>query len=351
MRVHEGAHPCIGALDVVPIVYLRKRRPRAGARRGARGRQPAGGRARPAGVRVRGAGAARTTGASARSSARAAWPRSPSAWRRASWRPTSAPRGCIPTAGATLVGARPPLVAFNVELDTADVDVAKAIAAKVREADGGLPGVRAIGVKLATRGVAQVSTNVHDPFAVPLARGRRGGARARPSRWAPRVAGGRARRTRARGGARRLSRPTSSCAASTSAATSWRTACPRGAYNWRHGPARSAGARSTAAPRPGPSVRPPGAAAQSRARRAQTSEQRRQEKQNQPPTWRGAIDARRDRGRQPLRAAGAAARRARRRGGRAVAAGRRALHRRPSTRSTRSPTGAGCESAGIRIER
>ena len=83
--------------------------------------------------------------------------------------PDFGPARLHPTAGAALVGARPPLVAFNVELDTEDVDVAKAIAAKVREHDGGLPGVRAIGVKLATRGVAQVSTNVQDPFSVPLA--------------------------------------------------------------------------------------------------------------------------------------------------------------------------------------
>ncbi len=83
--------------------------------------------------------------------------------------PDFGPARLHPTAGATLVGARPPLVAFNVELGTEDVEIAKAIAAKVRERNGGLPGVRAIGVKLATRGVAQVSTNVQDPFKVTLA--------------------------------------------------------------------------------------------------------------------------------------------------------------------------------------
>ena len=71
-----------------------------------------------------------------------------------------------PTAGATLVTARPPLAAFNLELDTADLSIARAVAAGLRESGGGLPGVRAIAIDLGDR--AQVSTNVHDPAAVPL---------------------------------------------------------------------------------------------------------------------------------------------------------------------------------------
>jgi glutamate formiminotransferase len=71
------------------------------------------------------------------------------------------------TAGATLVTARPPLAAFNVELEGADLDAARAIAAGLRESGGGLPGVRAIGLPLSS-GRMQVSTNVHNPLAVPL---------------------------------------------------------------------------------------------------------------------------------------------------------------------------------------
>jgi glutamate formiminotransferase len=70
-------------------------------------------------------------------------------------------------AGATLVTARPPLAAFNIELDTGDTEIARAVAAGLREAGGGPPGVRAIGLLL-SNGRAQVSTNVHDPLAVPL---------------------------------------------------------------------------------------------------------------------------------------------------------------------------------------
>ena len=72
------------------------------------------------------------------------------------------------TAGVTLVTARPPLAAFNVELEGGDLDGARAVAAGLRESGGGLPGVRAIGLPLSS-GRTQVSTNVHDPFAVLLA--------------------------------------------------------------------------------------------------------------------------------------------------------------------------------------
>jgi glutamate formiminotransferase / 5-formyltetrahydrofolate cyclo-ligase len=71
------------------------------------------------------------------------------------------------TAGATLVTARPPLGAFNVELDSDDLELGRAVAAGLRESGGGLPGVRAIGLRL-SGGQAQISTNVHDPVAVPL---------------------------------------------------------------------------------------------------------------------------------------------------------------------------------------
>jgi glutamate formiminotransferase/glutamate formiminotransferase/formiminotetrahydrofolate cyclodeaminase len=81
--------------------------------------------------------------------------------------PDFGPRRLHPTAGATLVAARPPLVAFNVELaPPADLATAKRIAAAIRE-----PGrLVAIGVELGSRdGTAQVSMNVEDPYARPLA--------------------------------------------------------------------------------------------------------------------------------------------------------------------------------------
>ena len=75
-----------------------------------------------------------------------------------------------PTAGAVLVTARPPLAAFNLELEPgAALEAGREIAAGLREAGGGLPGVRALAIELAP-GRIQISTNVHDPIAVPLAR-------------------------------------------------------------------------------------------------------------------------------------------------------------------------------------
>jgi glutamate formiminotransferase len=67
-----------------------------------------------------------------------------------------------PTAGATVVGARPILVAYNIYLNTADVSVAKRIAKKIRERDGGLPGVKALGFFIREKNMAQVSINLTD---------------------------------------------------------------------------------------------------------------------------------------------------------------------------------------------
>jgi glutamate formiminotransferase len=67
-----------------------------------------------------------------------------------------------------IVGARRPLTAFNVNLQTEDVEVARAIAAVIRERGGGFPGVRALGLWLPTAGRAQVSMNVEDYEAAAL---------------------------------------------------------------------------------------------------------------------------------------------------------------------------------------
>jgi glutamate formiminotransferase len=74
-----------------------------------------------------------------------------------------------PTAGATAVGARPFLIAFNVDLGSDDLALARRIAARVRERDGGLPAVRALGLALPSRGVVQVSMNLLDYRVTPPA--------------------------------------------------------------------------------------------------------------------------------------------------------------------------------------
>ena len=76
--------------------------------------------------------------------------------------PDFGPSQLDPAAGGVIVGARRPLIAFNVNLVGANVDAAREIAAVVRERDGGFPGVRALGLDLPRAGRAQVSMNVED---------------------------------------------------------------------------------------------------------------------------------------------------------------------------------------------
>lgn len=75
-----------------------------------------------------------------------------------------------PTAGVVAIGARRPLIAYNVNLDTSDVDIAKKIAKIIRERNGGLKSVKAIGVMLEDKNIAQVSINMTDYETAPLYR-------------------------------------------------------------------------------------------------------------------------------------------------------------------------------------
>jgi glutamate formiminotransferase len=167
MGRHKGAHPAIGALDVCPLVWVREA-----------DREAAGEEAR---------GAAQAIAREARVPVflygdLASHPRrreraffrdgGPVELRRrmatGELRPDYGPPAPHPTAGATLVTARPPLAAFNLVVEGLDPIAAREVAGRLREAGGGPPGVRAIAIELG-RGAVQVSTNVHDPLAVPLA--------------------------------------------------------------------------------------------------------------------------------------------------------------------------------------
>lgn len=85
-------------------------------------------------------------------------------------KPDFGPPRLHPTAGASVVGARPLLIAWNVNLATKDVRIAKRIAKAIRESDGGLPAVRAKGFELADRGLVQVSMNMVDYHKTSLLR-------------------------------------------------------------------------------------------------------------------------------------------------------------------------------------
>lgn len=164
---HDGVHPHIGVVDVAPIVYLKL------ADRGpacAEALVLADLLADRLGLPVFLYGV--LGGGKTRAQLRRGGPSALARRMQAQeLRPDFGPARMHPTAGATLVAARPPLVAFNVDLEPpATVDDAKAIAARIREGgDEGLAGVRAIGLWLGNRGVAQVSTNVEDHDATPLA--------------------------------------------------------------------------------------------------------------------------------------------------------------------------------------
>src|SRR3954447_18109405 len=164
---HEGLHPHVGALDVMPVVYLDE------ARRGAACAEALTaaaliGEELELPVFLYGELATRPEHRE-RAFLRAG------GWRALAGRiesgelvPDYGPARIHPTAGALLAAARPPLIAFNLDLQTDDVEVARRIASGLRESDGGLPGVRALGLYLPERGRAQVSTNVHDYTLAPL---------------------------------------------------------------------------------------------------------------------------------------------------------------------------------------
>jgi glutamate formiminotransferase len=164
---HEGIHPRVGAIDVAPIVYLDP---------GERGAACAEalvlgdllGQTLELPVFLYGELAQGRTRAELRRGGPATLAERIAA---GELRPDFGPRRLHPSAGAVLVAARPPLVAFNVELaPSATLEDAKAIATRIREGGPeGLEGVRAIGLWLDARGVAQVSTNVEDHRRVPLA--------------------------------------------------------------------------------------------------------------------------------------------------------------------------------------
>jgi glutamate formiminotransferase len=164
LREHDGAHPRIGASDIVPIVPLRKEdMPRAceaalevGRRIGAELGLP---------VFLYGALSPQRGPAYFRRGGLAELQRRIDA---GELEPDFGPATLDAAAGGVIVGARRPLIAFNVNLVGANLDAAKEIACAIRERDGGFPGVRALGLELAEAGHAQVSMNVEDGEASAL---------------------------------------------------------------------------------------------------------------------------------------------------------------------------------------
>lgn len=162
LRRHAGVHPRMGALDVLPFVPLFGSSMeecvavarRAGARIAEELRVP---------VYLYGEAASTPTRRSLHQIRGRGLPSLERRMLEERFLPDFGPPTLHPTAGATAVGARGPLVAYNVRLATDEVSVAQRIASAVRGSRGGLRGVLALGFPLETRGCAQVSMNLIGP--------------------------------------------------------------------------------------------------------------------------------------------------------------------------------------------
>ncbi len=160
LRAHRGVHPRIGAVDVIPFVPLREATMEACAALARRlGDRLAADLGLP--VYLYGHAGAQPSRSLAEIR-RGGFEGLRTAIAGASRAPDLGPARVHPTGGAVAVGARGILVAFNVDLDSNDVKVARAVARAVRESSGGLPAVQAMGVTLASRGGVQVSMNLLD---------------------------------------------------------------------------------------------------------------------------------------------------------------------------------------------
>ena len=169
LRQHTGAHPRLGAVDVVPFVPLQ------GA------------------TMAQCVALARETGSIVaerfqlpvylyEEAATAAERRNLADIRRGEfeglaarmaspgWAPDYGPARPHPSAGAMVIGARAPLIAFNINLTTDRLDIAKAVAAAVRQSSGGLAFVKALGIALPERGIVQVSMNLTNFEQTPMVR-------------------------------------------------------------------------------------------------------------------------------------------------------------------------------------
>ncbi|HUU33974.1 MAG TPA: glutamate formimidoyltransferase [Vicinamibacterales bacterium] len=161
LAAHHGAHPRIGAVDVVPFVPL------AGATMAeaiAAARETAAGVAERFGVPVflYERAATRPERHALQDVRRGQFEGLHAKLRRPEWQPDYGPPVPHPRLGAVAIGARDFLVAYNINLATARLDVATRIARVVRESSGGLPCVKAMGLALPDRGIVQVSMNLTD---------------------------------------------------------------------------------------------------------------------------------------------------------------------------------------------
>lgn len=169
LRLHKGQHPRMGAVDVIPFIPLRKATmeetillSREVARAIAEAYQVP--------VFLYEESASRPDRKNLADIRKGEFEGMTAKLKLAEWKPDFGATAPHPSAGVVAVGARMPLVAFNVNLSTANPEIASAIAKAVRHQSGGLRYCKAIGVDLKARGIVQVSMNMTDFTRTPLYR-------------------------------------------------------------------------------------------------------------------------------------------------------------------------------------
>ncbi|OQB27879.1 MAG: hypothetical protein BWY10_00943 [Chloroflexi bacterium ADurb.Bin180] len=169
MNVHRGAHPRMGAVDVIPFVPLGEATMEQAVATARQVGQELGARLQLP-VYLYEAAASRPERRNLADVRHGEYEGLAEKMADPAWKPDYGPAHPHPTAGAVAVGARIFLVAYNVNLSTPDVSIAKTIARTLRAKTGGLQNVKALGVMLQERNIAQVTMNVVDPFQTPLYR-------------------------------------------------------------------------------------------------------------------------------------------------------------------------------------
>ncbi len=161
MRKHHGAHPRIGAIDVVPFVPLEDAGMSDAVRTAHRFGHIFGGKNNVP-VYFYGEAALDQKRKKLADIRRGQYEGLREKLGKVSWAPDAGPSLFNPRLGATAVGARKPLIAFNINLDSNDVNLARDIAKSIRHSSGGFKHVQAIGILLKSRNIAQVSMNLTD---------------------------------------------------------------------------------------------------------------------------------------------------------------------------------------------
>ena len=167
---HKGEHPRMGAIDVIPFIPIREVT-HGGVHRALEKRQPrASGQEACVPVFLYEASATAPHRENLAAIRKGQFEGMAEKVKEPQWEPDFGGRTIHPTAGVVAVGARAPLIAFNINLSTADVGIADKIARVIRQSGGGLACVKAMGVFLKERNCAQVSINMTNYCATPLYR-------------------------------------------------------------------------------------------------------------------------------------------------------------------------------------